>query len=106
VVDGYTSRGLPLHVLVMDMEWHAMLGAPGCTQFEGKSTWGGYSWNKTLFPDPASFVTKMHAVGGWAHDGVTLGTKVAVNYHPDSGLDACQDGYAAMAKVPRTCLCG
>ena len=38
VVDGYVSRRLPLAVLVMDMEWHAMLTpASGCTAFGGKA---------------------------------------------------------------------
>jgi hypothetical protein len=38
VVDGYLSRRLPLAVLVMDMEWHAMLTpASGCTAFGGKA---------------------------------------------------------------------
>ena len=78
-----------------------MFAPPQCNEFKGKSEWGGYSWNKTLFPDPAAFVQKMHAVGSNANgkSAFTLGTKVAVNYHPDSGIDACQDQYEAMAKA-------
>ena len=89
MVDGYEERGLPLHVLVMDMEWHEMFRTP-CYK-SGKGAWGGYSWNKTLFPDPAAFVAKLHNSRG------PLGIQVAANTHQDEGIDACQDNYAAFA---------
>eukprot|EP01051_Picozoa_sp_SAG22_P004319 SAG22_NODE_228_length_14619_cov_4.604132_7_plen_1008_part_00 len=89
VVGPYEEKGLPLHVLVMDMEWHEMFQSPCYTS--GPGAWGGYSWNKTLFADPAAFVAKLHASRG------PLGIKVAVNTHPDRGVDACQDHYAEMA---------
>ena len=92
VVDGYRSRDLPLNVLVMDMEWHEMLGPPTCKDFKGKSEWGGYTWNSTLFPDPEAFVQKLHSVG-------EVGTQVSLNFHPDSGVDVCQANHAPMAKA-------
>jgi hypothetical protein len=49
------------------------------------------SWNQTLFSDPAAFVQKLHESRG------PLGIKVAVNTHPDEGIDACQNNYV------RTC---
>ena len=39
VVTGYTQRNLPMHVLVMDMEWHNMFTEPCYTG--GKGNWGG-----------------------------------------------------------------
>lgn len=89
VVVPYQEKGLPLHVLVMDMEWHEMF-APKCYQ-KGPGAWGGYTWNTSLFADPGAFITKLHASRG------PVGIKVAVNTHPDEGIDACQEGYAAMA---------
>ena len=130
VLDGYERHGLPLHVIVMDMEWHEMFVPPACDKFAGKQEvranaerthlsstalqsnqfsdfgaqlwmcrgaslqwtiskrgrqtchedarslpsvdacfdalvqWGGYSWNRTLFNDPAAFVAKCHASRG------------------------------------------
>ena len=37
-----------------------MLQAPGCSDFIGKKGWGGYTWNRTLFPSPEDFVTMLH----------------------------------------------
>ena len=93
VLDGYESRGLPLHILVLDMEWHEQMEAPDCTHFLGKTTWGGYSWNTTLFSDPQRFVDKLHASRG------PQGIKLSLNYHPDAGVDACQKNYKEMALV-------
>jgi alpha-glucosidase (family GH31 glycosyl hydrolase) len=91
VAAGYEQRGLPLHVLVMDMEWHEMFRQP-CYK-SGNGNWGGYSWNRTLFPNPAAFVTKLHNSRG------PLGVKVAGNTHQDVGIDACQDNYADFAEA-------
>ena len=59
----------------------------------GPGNWGGYSWNKTLFADPATFVSKLNHMRG------PLGIKVAVNTHPDEGINACQDNYELMGKA-------
>ena len=65
---------------------------------KGAGAWGGYSWNTTLFADPAAFLAKLRASRG------PLGIRVAVNTHPDEGIDACQNNYADMGKV-RECQC-
>jgi hypothetical protein len=46
----------------MDMEWHEMYASP-CYK-TGSGAWGGYSWNTSLFDDPAAFVAKLHAARG------------------------------------------
>ena len=43
-----------------DMEWHEMMSPPDCSEFVGVKAWGGYSWNRTLFPDPQAFIDKLH----------------------------------------------
>lgn len=93
VLDGYASRNLPLHVLVLDMEWHEQLAAPQCSDFVGIKAWGGYTWNRSLFAEPDAFVTSLHASRG------PLGVQLALNYHSDYGVDACQTAYTKMAKV-------
>lgn len=62
--DRYASRELPLHILVLDMEWHEQTTAPDCNHFVGKTVWGGYSWNTSLFSDPQAFADKLHASRG------------------------------------------
>ena len=44
IVDDYRSRGLPLDVFVLDMDWH------------WKPAWGSYTWDDNLFPDPADAI--------------------------------------------------
>eukprot|EP01052_Picozoa_sp_SAG31_P038532 SAG31_NODE_5169_length_2702_cov_1.711103_5_plen_222_part_00 len=72
----------------LHLQWHEMFQTPCYTG--GKGAWGGYTWNTSLFPDPAAFVAKMHGTRG------PLGIKVAVNTHPDNGIDACQANYVQM----------
>ena len=93
VLDGYKDHNLPLHVLVLDMEWHEMMSPPACKKFVGNKAWGGYSWNRTLFPDPQAFVDKLHQSRG------ALGIHLALNYHPDSGIDVCQRYHDAFAQA-------
>ena len=51
--------------------------------------WSGYTWNHTLFPDPDSFISTLHA----------RGISLALNFHPDAQIDPCQDEYEPMAKA-------
>ena len=89
VVNGYSDHGLPLDILVCDMEWHSQTQWPNCDEFLGIHGWSGYTWNRTLFPDPGAFISKLH----------DRGISLALNYHPDSDIDPCQDSYADMAKA-------
>ncbi len=90
VVDGYASRGLPLDIVVTDMEWHSQVAFPDCDTFLGVKGWSGYNWNKTLFPDPDAFLAELHA----------RNISLALNFHPDASIDACQtDYYEGMAKA-------
>jgi alpha-glucosidase len=51
--------------------------------------WSGYTWNKTLFPDPDQFLAKLH------DDGL----KTSLNLHPASGVQPWEAAYPAMAKA-------
>ncbi|MFZ1014233.1 MAG: TIM-barrel domain-containing protein, partial [Terracidiphilus sp.] len=51
--------------------------------------WSGYTWNKTLFPDPDDFLARLHAEG----------LKVTLNLHPASGVEPWEKAYPAMARA-------
>ena len=40
-LEDYESRGMPLDVLILDMNWHR------------KNDWTGYTWDEHLYPFPA-----------------------------------------------------
>jgi alpha-glucosidase len=99
LVRGFHENNVPLDVLVIDMGWHIsgnQLKAAGeVDEAVGKEQpaenlgWTGYSWNKTLFPYPDQFLTKLHAEG----------LKATLNLHPASGVRPWEDAYPAMAKA-------
>jgi alpha-glucosidase len=93
LVKGFHENDVPLDVLVIDMGWHKsheQLEAAGEKDQSGHYLgWSGYSWNKTLFPDPDDFLAKIHAEG----------LKTTLNLHPASGIEPWEDAYPAMAKA-------
>jgi alpha-glucosidase len=99
VVKGFRENSVPLDVFVIDMGWHIsreQLQAQGQEdqsdpdhKLDHRLGWSGYSWNKTLFPDPGQFLAKLHA------DGL----KTSLNLHPASGVQPWEDAYPAMAQA-------
>lgn len=99
VVKGFHENDVPLDVFVIDMGWHISREQLEARGLEDKSDpdhtlghslgWSGYSWNKTLFPDPDQFLAKLHAEG----------LKTSLNLHPASGVQPWEDAYPAMAKA-------
>jgi hypothetical protein len=59
IVTKFRELGIPLDVLVIDVDWHL-------------HGWEGYDWNPELFPDPEGFLR-------WVHK---QGCKVTLNNHP------------------------
>ena len=64
VLDTYIKQELPLNMLVMDVDWHEdrfnksyadKCGAPNYGQNQCHDGFGGFNWNKTLWPDPIGF---------------------------------------------------
>jgi hypothetical protein len=92
LVNSFEQRGLPLDLLVIDMDWHRTDGLSRRHPKRDASGevvgWTGYSWNRELFPDPAAFLD-------WAHG---KGLKVALNLHPASGIVPGEDGYDAFRR--------
>jgi alpha-glucosidase (family GH31 glycosyl hydrolase) len=93
LVRGFHENDVPLDVFVIDMGWHMsseQLQAMGEKDQSGHDLgWSGYSWNKTLFPDPDDFLAKLHAEG----------LKTTLNLHPASGIEPWETAYPAMAKA-------
>ena len=91
LVRGFHENDVPLDVLVIDMGWHIsdeQLKAKGEVDQSGERLgWGGYTWDKLLFPDPQDFLARMHK------DGL----KATLNLHPASGIQPWEQAYPAMA---------
>ena len=67
---------VPLAVCITDMDWH----------LDG---WTGYTWNRTLFPDPSAYLKFLH----------NLGLHTALNLHPASGVGSHEEAYPEMAQA-------
>jgi alpha-glucosidase (family GH31 glycosyl hydrolase) len=82
LLDRFADEGLPFSVAVIDMDWHVTDIDPALG-----SGWTGYTWNRSLFPDPATFLASLHE----------RGLRVTLNVHPADGVRPHEDAYPAMA---------
>ena len=80
LVSRFHAYDIPLDVLVIDMDWHYTDA--------GRGGWTGWTWNRSLFPDPERFM-------GYLKDN---GLKVTVNLHPADGFDHYEEAYPALAR--------
>ncbi|WP_408078919.1 glycoside hydrolase family 31 protein [Sphingomonas plantiphila] len=95
LVGDLDRSGFPLDVLVIDMDWHRTDDLSWDPRYVVKDEvgegvgWTGYSWNRSLFPDPKRFL-------GWLED---RNIKATLNLHPASGIPPREESYAAFAKT-------
>ena len=80
LVDKFHAYDIPLDVLVVDMDWHYT--------DEGRGGWTGWTWNKSIFPNPGKFMDYLK----------NEGLKVTLNLHPADGFDHWEECYPALAK--------
>ena len=80
LVDKFHAYDIPLDVLVIDMDWHYT--------DPGRGGWTGWTWNKSLFPDPRKFMDYLK----------DNNLKVTVNLHPAEGFDHFEEKYPALAE--------
>ncbi len=98
LVEHFNRYGIPLDVLVIDMDWHRTDGLSWVhpkKDVNGQSMgWTGYTWNRSLFPEPGRL---LHWLG-------EQGLKTTLNLHPASGIlpheDAYKDFMAALKADP------
>lgn len=79
LVDKFDAYGIPLDVVVVDMDWHYT--------DPGRGGWTGWTWNRSLFPSPEDFFAAMHE----------RGIKSTLNLHPADGVEPYEQPYAAIA---------
>ncbi len=79
----FETKNIPFTVAVIDMDWHI-------TEVDPKygAGWTGYTWNRKLFPDPTTFMQKLHE----------MGLKITLNVHPADGVQAFEECYPAFAE--------
>lgn len=63
LVREFDRMGVPLDVLVIDMDWH-------------KAGWTGYTWDRGYFPDPGEFLRQLKKQR----------LKITMNLHPADGV--------------------
>lgn len=92
LVDQYDKNDFPLDIMVMDMDWHyqdwghnegepfALYGYGHAGQNLG---WTGYTWNRTVIPDPKALLDELKE----------RKIKAVLNDHPADGLRDHDDGY-------------
>ncbi|KAL2849843.1 glycosyl hydrolases family 31-domain-containing protein [Aspergillus pseudoustus] len=85
LMENFKSRGIPLSVAVLDMDWH-IVDDPQISQ-AGVTGWTGYSWNKKLFPEPEGFLEKVHGYD----------VRTSLNVHPADGIHSFEDLYKEVA---------
>lgn len=76
LVKTFDSMGVPLDVMVIDMDWH-------------KPGWTGYSWDRDYFPDPEETLRWLKAQN----------LKVSLNLHPADGVGDNEDMFDEMFKA-------
>jgi alpha-glucosidase (family GH31 glycosyl hydrolase) len=85
LLDRFEAEDLPFSVAVIDMDWHRVDSVPE----RYGSGWTGYSWERSLFPDPHAFLAEVHR----------RGLRTTLNVHPADGVRAFEDAYPAMAEA-------
>lgn len=76
LVGEFASHGVPLDVLVIDMDWH----------LDG---WTGYSWNPEYFPEPEAFLD-------WCHE---QNLRTTLNLHPADGVGKHERAFHEFARA-------
>ncbi len=73
LVAQHDRAGVPLDVVVIDMDWH-QLG------------WTGYTWAPEYFPDHRETLAQLHSQG----------LKITLNLHPANGVSRSEEHFAAI----------
>ncbi|MCG6955889.1 MAG: glycoside hydrolase family 31 protein [Gemmatimonadetes bacterium] len=92
LVRAFDTFGVPLDVLVVDMDWHNTFelrwGTSARDAAGHTKGWTGYTWDKAYFPEPEAFMSWVH------HQGL----RVTLNLHPASGIQPWEAQYEKVAR--------
>jgi alpha-glucosidase (family GH31 glycosyl hydrolase) len=83
--DRFDAEGLPFSVAVIDMDWHRVDSVPP----QYGTGWTGYSWERSLIPDPPAFLEELHR----------RSLRTTLNLHPADGVRPFEDAYPQMARA-------
>lgn len=94
LVNRFKQYNIPMDVLVIDMDWHntdglALKEDKKFDEFGQPIGWTGYTWNKSLFPEPDRFLQ-------WLKE---QHIKPTLNLHPASGIAPYEEKYDEFAKA-------
>ncbi|WP_407404779.1 TIM-barrel domain-containing protein [Sodaliphilus sp.] len=78
LIDKMDAYQIPIDVLVVDMDWHYTDNVRG--------GWTGFTWNKSLFPEPNKFLNYLR----------DKGLKITLNLHPADGVMTWEEKYPEM----------
>ena len=70
LVNDIRQHDIPLDVMIFDMDWHL-------------SGWTGWTWDKSIIPNPEGLIRWMHQQG----------VKVSLNLHPADGVGSHEDHF-------------
>ncbi len=82
LVERFEQEQIPLSVFILDMDWHITKTGNAC------SGWTGFSWNRSLFPDPPALMDWLHS-----HNLLT-----SLNLHPAEGIYPHEELYPQAAR--------
>ena len=93
IVREMNSVGIPMDVCVIEMYWHEnwnIADRPDIRQPQGGQMWGwgGYTWNRRYFPNPARMFRFLHDEGLHA----------PLNMHPACGIPDCEEVFPLFAQ--------
>ncbi|MFA8342688.1 MAG: TIM-barrel domain-containing protein [Rhodothermaceae bacterium] len=87
LIDEFRTFDIPLDVFIIDMDWHYTYGLnwtnPKRDPFGEPVGWTGYTWNKSLIPQPNTLLNYKEK----------LNIKTALNLHPASGISPDEEKY-------------
>ena len=97
----FKAYNIPIDVMIIDMDWHEVWnkialstpakyegGKPGRDDFNQKIGWTGFTWKKSLFPNPTNFLEELHR----------RGIKNSLNLHFNNGIQPYEEPYDRFVK--------
>lgn len=95
LVADFERYRIPLDVMVIDMDWHRTDGLSWDKKYIKRDEfnqwvgWTGYTWNRSLFPEPGKLLDFLHREK----------LKTTLNLHPASGIPSDEESYPEFAKA-------